>query len=286
MVGRTASTSARRYWRSGFTLVELLVVISIIAILIALLLPALAKAKVLAGRIQCASNLRELGQALNEYDGSFQGQYPTDNNNWPFGTVQQQNPTPNSYAPSGFGLLFSTGIIKDPKMFYCPQPGFFSTQNVGSYLGTYAPNWSPQNNGNYSPNQPNNLIPWHGVYFGYEYWFGRQQQDPWTQATIETITNPWTSTVASVNLVDPDRAFTQSDHDGPGTIIGSDLTVSYSGSWSQNTWGAPFAPFSNHMGSDGVCDGANILLNDGSVSWGTRGNLHCNFVLAGEDFWE
>src|SRR5207302_6307043 len=73
--GRSAFRASSRGAGRAFTLIELLVVIGIIAILAALLLPVLARAKASARRIHCTSNLHQIGIALRLYVDDFK-RYP------------------------------------------------------------------------------------------------------------------------------------------------------------------------------------------------------------------
>ena len=63
--------------RLGFTLIELLVVVAIIALLVAILVPALQSARALAEEAVCASNLRQIGYGLRMYADDNQGRAPT-----------------------------------------------------------------------------------------------------------------------------------------------------------------------------------------------------------------
>ena len=62
--------------RKGFTLVELLVVIAIIALLMGILLPSLARVRVIANRMKCGSQLADIGKSMMMYGEENRQNYP------------------------------------------------------------------------------------------------------------------------------------------------------------------------------------------------------------------
>jgi len=94
--------------QKAFTLVELLVVIGIIAVLIGLLLPALAKARDSANTVKCSSNLRGIGQAIQQYLDENAGTFPP--SNFPTG-VQISNGVMTSPYPPPLGYTHWSALI-------------------------------------------------------------------------------------------------------------------------------------------------------------------------------
>ena len=105
--------SAKPNARGGFTLVELLVVIAIIAILAAMLLPALGKSKGKAQRVACVSNIRQVGLGFLLWAQEHDGKYPWLVNSADGGSYAD----PNAWKHF---VLVSNELVT-PKTLHCPS---------------------------------------------------------------------------------------------------------------------------------------------------------------------
>jgi len=103
---------------TGFTLIELLVVVAIISILAAFIFPAVTASRHKAHSIKCMAQLRQWGQAFNDYIGNNEGKYPS--NEWYKVVAPYAGATTNS----------SSIRPGDKSLFSCPSA------SVGDFVGT------------------------------------------------------------------------------------------------------------------------------------------------------
>ncbi|MGC9259196.1 MAG: DUF1559 domain-containing protein [Phycisphaerae bacterium] len=279
--------------KAAFTLIELLVVISIIAILIALLLPALARAKQLALRLQCASNMRQIGIALHEYANEYRGQYPLSySGNWPFGgwgTYNFSTGGYDQYPTWGLGMLYfdsfgtngnsivnpTPGILNPTfqgiSMLFSPYPGGFNptgpVDNINNPTVTGAPTLS-----NYNSNGL--FVEWAYLDTSFQYWVDRGPD--WKPAgDLYAVDNPGWNAPSGAGWqfynINTDHMPALNPQSNPGSLLVSEQAFFTDLTAQLGTSGWPVAgPLSCNVvrpNNNFLPSGEHELYNDGAVAW-------------------
>jgi prepilin-type N-terminal cleavage/methylation domain-containing protein len=240
--------------KKAFTLIELLVVIAIIALLLAIITPALSKAKDLAKRVVCSSNEHQLGVAFQGYAADYR-KYPhrVHWGYWPFGGhawYDAQSRTPTVPLPAGFALLYEGRYLgmeeKSFRFMYCPAAkGHISYEQAFVW---YQMNKHPDGK-TYNPNWPNSLN-YNALYTAYSYWGGFANIAPTNQI------DPVLSKVLALGPTDSGSRVLVSDL--IFTFVDSDRSRKQSHLLNQG--------WTSHVRKNIVQGGAS-LYNDGSARW-------------------
>lgn len=119
--------------RPGFTLIDLLVSLAIIAVLIGILLPTLSGVREATRKVVCSSNIRQHGLGHAMYADDHQGEFPSSKylpkggnprDLAPQNTIIARRDVPDpaaEYAWDGLGVLFDQEYLNAPQVFYCPS---------------------------------------------------------------------------------------------------------------------------------------------------------------------
>ena len=150
---KNPQSAIRNPQSKGFTLIELLVVIAIIALLVSILLPSLNRAKELAKRVVCASNMRNCGLALimyaNENSNYLCTRYGWWSNQCGYCPASGDPSDPDDYLGVNCGLLIE-GKYLEVEILFCPSyPTSGGSQGSSSGIGYYEAGGSSWLNGSY-----------------------------------------------------------------------------------------------------------------------------------------
>ena len=153
--------------RKAFTLVELLVVVGIIALLVAILMPALGRAREQAQWVKCMSNLRQCGQAFQMYVNNNKGRFPTAAagtfpHDWIFWEDEPVGSRPDRHLDKSMIAPY-LGIPVNREILRCPSDDVYNRRS-GIYRFSYSSNYLITRlpaagwPGTYGPGESNNPL--------------------------------------------------------------------------------------------------------------------------------